>query len=283
MDMERTIDNEQVTLWNGSAGRAWVETQELLDQMFKPLEDVLVEALLGGSARDVLDIGCGTGSTTLAAARALPNGQCVGIDISEPMITAARARAGRECTPATFIHDNAQTHAFEPASVDAFISRFGVMFFDDNLLAFSNLRHAARDNAHLRFIVWRDPAENPFMTTAERAAAPLLDVPTRQTDAPGQFAFADRSKVHRILKDSGWAEIDVRPLDVVCVFPESGLIHYLTRLGPLARLLDGAEEQLRNHVIETARAAFNSYVHGSEVRFIAACWQIDARARSAST
>lgn len=48
------------------------------------------------------------------------------------------------------------------------------------------------------------------MTTAERAAAPLLpNIPIRQPDAPGQFAFADRRRVHRVLEQSGWAEIDI--------------------------------------------------------------------------
>ncbi|MBA5760646.1 SAM-dependent methyltransferase, partial [Escherichia coli] len=67
-----------------------------------------------------------------------------------------------------------QTHAFEPASVDLIVSRLGVMFFDDPVRAFANLRHAARPDARMQFVAWRGPAENPFMTTAERVAAPLL-------------------------------------------------------------------------------------------------------------
>ena len=63
------------------------------------------------------------------------------------------------------------------------------------------------------------------MTTAERAAAPLLpDLPARRPDAPGQFAFADRDRVRRILEESGWAEIDIRPIDVACTLPEKELV-----------------------------------------------------------
>lgn len=279
MNTDPDID-EQAALWNGASGRAWVEAQELLDRMFKPFEDLLVESVVAGSAGRVLDVGCGTGSTTLAAARSLgANSRCTGIDISEPMIAAARARAERECTPATFIRDDAQIHAFEPASCDTIISRFGVMFFGDCVRAFANLRHAASNGAHLRFIAWRDAAENPFMTTAERAAAPLLtNLPARRADAPGQFAFADRDRVHRILEESGWAEIDSRPIDIACVFPESELVPYLTRFGPLGRVLDQAQAQIRNQVVEAVRLAFGPYVHGSEVRFIAACWVVSARA-----
>ena len=96
----------------------------------------------------MLDVGCGTGSTTLAVARQLgANGDSIGIDISEPMIAAARARAEREAAPARFICADAQEHAFEPASFDMIISRFGVMFFDDPVRAFANLRRACERTA----------------------------------------------------------------------------------------------------------------------------------------
>jgi len=176
MIVESRADDEQTRLWNGSAGRAWVETQEVLDQMFKPFENLLMEAVLAGRGGRLLDIGCGTGSTTLAAARLLgAKGHCIGIDISDPMIAAARAHAGREGTSARFIRANAQIHPFEPASFDMIISRFGVMFFDEPVRAFANLRRAARDEAGLRFIAWRSAAENPFMTTAERAVVSLAN------------------------------------------------------------------------------------------------------------
>jgi SAM-dependent methyltransferase len=284
MDVARQTDDEQTTLWNGLSGRAWVETQELIDQMFKPIEDLLVEAVSTGSGGRVLDVGCGTGGTTLAVARLLGSkGRCIGIDISDPMIDAARARAERDGTPAGFVRANAQIHAFEPASFDMIISRFGVMFFDDPVRAFANLRRAARDDSEFRFVAWRGPEENPFMTTAERAAAPLLpNIPARRPDAPGQFAFADRRRVYTILEDSGWAGIDIRPIDVACTLPEKELLRSLTRLGPLGRVLHEADDRTRAQVIETVLAAFDAYVHGAEVRFTAACWMVAARAPSAS-
>jgi hypothetical protein len=122
------------------------------------------------------------------------------------------------------------------------------------------------------------------MTTAERAAAPLLpNIPAREPDGPGQFAFADQKRVHRILKESGWTHVDVRAIDVACTFPEKALVPYLSRLGPLGRILEGADEQLRNQVLSTVRAASDPYVHGTEVRFTAACWLVSARAPGAST
>jgi SAM-dependent methyltransferase len=284
MDVTHQTYDEQEALWNGRAGRAWVDAQEVLDQMFKRFEDLLVEAVFAGPGGRVLDVGCGTGSTTLAIARLVgAKGHCIGIDISEPMIAAARARAERDSTPASFIRADAQSHAFEPASFDMIISRLGVMFFDDPVRAFANLRRAATDDAELRFIAWRSAAENPFMTTAERAAAPFLpNIPARRPDAPGQFAFANQRRVYWILEESGWTEIDIRPIDIACTFPEKQLVRYLTRLGPLGVVLHEADDRTRARVIETVRAAFDPYVHGTDVRFTAACWMVGARARSAS-
>ena len=137
----------------------------------------------------------------------------------------------------------------------------------------------AAPGAAMYTIVWRGAADNPFMTTAERAAAPFLpEIPPRRPDEPGQFAFANRDRVHSILEKSGWSQIDVRPLDVVCTLPERELEPYISRLGPLARVLPQVDEAKRAPIIDAVRAAFDPFVHGAEVRFTAACWQVHARA-----
>lgn len=277
---ETIVNEEQTTLWNGLAANAWIETRELIDQLFKPMEALLVEAAPEGSKCSVLDVGCGTGATTLAAARRIDaGGRALGVDISKPMIEVARERARQEGSLATFVCGDAQHHAFEAQSFDVILSRFGVMFFDDTALAFANLRRAARVGAKLRLLVWRGPEENPFMTAAEQAAAPLLpSIPARCPDAPGQFALASPLRVQRCLGESGWIGVDVRPVDFECAFPESELVPYFTRFGPLARVLHEADAGTRSQIIEAVRRAFEPYVSGAEVRFTAACWLVGARA-----
>src|SRR5262249_14281923 len=109
MDITSEMRNEQEKLWNGLAGRGWVDAQAFLDRVFQPFEDLLVDAVISGSRHQILDIGCGTGSTTVAVARRLgAQGRCVGVDISGPMIDAARARAEREGAPAEFVRASAQ-------------------------------------------------------------------------------------------------------------------------------------------------------------------------------
>ncbi|MET0286806.1 MAG: class I SAM-dependent methyltransferase [Polyangiales bacterium] len=264
------MNDDQVALWNGRAGQSWTDGQQLLDAMYLPFEQELVDAATSEGAKRVLDVGCGTGATTLAVAR-LPGVHCTGVDVSRPMLELARRRG--EGTRASFVEGDAQSHAFQ--GFDLIVSRFGVMFFADPVRAFTNLRAAG---SALHVITWRAHGENAFMLEAERAAAPLLpQLPARDLNGPGQFGLADPERTRDILRQSGWSEIDVEPLDVLCTFPASELLRYLTRLGPLGVMLPDLDEALRERVLETVLRAFEPYVFGDEVRFLAACWTVRAR------
>jgi SAM-dependent methyltransferase len=278
MQAARQTNDEQATLWNGAAGHAWVEMQALLDRVMQPFETLLTEAVAARKPGRLLDIGCGTGATTIAAAKTMGTGACVGIDVSAPMLALARARAEREGARATFVRADAQTHRFDPPAFDRIISRFGVMFFDNPVAAFANLRRAATEDAELRFLSWRGPAENPFMLVAERAAAPFLPaLPPRDPEAPGQFMFADARRVERILSDGGWTDVVIEPVDVECRFPADQLVPWFTQLGPLGRVLHGADAETRNRIIDAVRPAYDAFVHGDEVGFNAAAWLVVAR------
>ena len=62
MNTTHDTASEQTALWNGAAGRAWVEAQQVLYRLFTPFEDLLVAAVRAASSHSVLDVGCGTGA-----------------------------------------------------------------------------------------------------------------------------------------------------------------------------------------------------------------------------
>lgn len=266
--------------WNGPAGQAWVDARPIMDALFAGLQARLVRTAVERGARDVLDVGCGTGTTTMAIAEALPAGGTVtGADISATMLADATARAAAAGSRARFVVADAQTHPFETGAFDLVVSRFGVMFFDDPVAAFTNLHRATRAGGSCLLLAWRPPTDNAFMTAAERAAAPLLpDLPPRKTSGPGQFAFGDAAYVRDVLTRAGWHDVAIAPLDEACAFPAALLDRYVTGVGPVGLALRDADDDTRARVLAAAREALAPYVHGDEVRFTAACWQITARA-----
>ncbi|NBW11088.1 MAG: class I SAM-dependent methyltransferase [Caulobacteraceae bacterium] len=268
-----TVPMPSPTLWNTRGGSAWVDLQPMLDAMFQPFEALLAEAIPEG-ARRVLDVGCGAGATTLALAKRLGDGgTCTGLDVSEALVDLARRRAEAEgVAGARFVVGDGQRHDFGDARFDAVVSRFGVMFFDDPETAFARLRAATGDGAAMTLIVWRGPEDNPFMTAAERAAAPLLpELKPIDTDGPGQFGFADPERVRSLLRPS-WGEVEIQPLDVDCTITAADLETYAVRMGRVAHLLPDLEPERRDAVIAAVRDGFAPFVTGDTTGFTAACW-----------
>jgi SAM-dependent methyltransferase len=272
-----TANLEQATMWNEGSGRAWVEMQRVLDGVLEPVVAPMLDEAFPGEGKRVLDIGCGAGATTLAMAQRLgPSGQCVGVDISAPLVEVARARAAANTS---FVVADAQTYAFEPATFDAVISRFGVMFFDDPVAAFANIRRATRRDGRLAVVTWRSPAENPFMTHAARVAGPLLPnpLPTPDPDKPGMFSLADPDRARRILAAAGWRDIDLQPLDAECTIAESDMLTYMTKLGPIGGALRTADDATRARVTDVLTHAFDDYLRDGAAHFTSACWLVRAR------
>jgi len=268
-------NTQQAALWNDVSGKAWVEMQPILDGVLAPFERLVVDAGYPGEGGKVLDIGCGAGATTLAMARRVGNdGRCLGLDISRPLVALATERARlEEVANTSFEVGDAQAYAFESGCFDTVISRFGVMFFDDPVAAFMNIRQAARRGGKLAFVAWRSPVENDFMTTAARAAAPFLPpAPLPDPEAPGQFAFADGARVKRILEASGWSSIKIEQADVPCQIAEGDLMRYATRLGPVGAALRQVDQVTAEKITTVLPAAFAPFMEDGKARFNAACW-----------
>ncbi len=269
--MTSEVNTEQAAWWN-TAGRGWAQVQDIVGMVLMPFQDLLVEAALRRPREKVLDVGCGTGDVTRAIAGAT-GADCVGVDISESMLTAAREHGvGR------FVLADAQVHAFEER-FDLVVSRFGVMFFDDPVAAFRNLLRAATPGGELCFVTWRARDENPFMITAARIAASLVPgAPVPDPDAPGPFSLADADKTRGILERGGWGGVEIRPVDRDCPMPEELLVPYLSNMGPVAHALREADESERARMLGSVRGAFDEFVRDGEVRIPGRVWLVTASA-----
>ncbi len=220
--------------WNGESGRNWVERQDQFDASNATWADLLLATAAPAAGERVLDVGCGCGATTLAAARGVgPGGQAVGADLSEPMLGVARGRAERAGVPNTaFAVADAQTDDLAALGgdgrglpYDLAISRFGVMFFDDPPAAFANVAAAVRPGGRLTFVCWGPLAHQEWLTVPLGAAAPVLGVTPGEGGPPPMLSLADADDVTGLLRKSGWAEVTTaledRPMPVGGAAPSS--------------------------------------------------------------
>jgi SAM-dependent methyltransferase len=280
-DKEATMTPQESLAWNARRGDAWTDLQPLLDGLFSPFEAVLTDAVISSGVCDVLDIGCGTGATTLAfGTRLAPLGSCTGIDISRPMLDLAQSRAtAAGLGNVRFVEGDAQCFDFPRHAFDAVTSRFGIMFFKDPVRAFANIRRAVRPNGVLTCVAWRSETDNPFMVTGELATGSLVQWPERAAPTtPGQFAFADAAHVERILGAAGWCTIEISPINVPCSLPKADLAVYARRMGRVGMVLPDLDQALQEKVESALDDAFASFVTADVARFDSACWLIRAHA-----
>jgi SAM-dependent methyltransferase len=236
-------------------------------------------ALAPHPGESILDIGCGGGETALDLARAVaPGGTVVGIDLSAAALAVAR-RAAKGCERARFIEADAQVFPFEPGSFDAAFSRFGVMFFADPIVAFSNIRRSLRPNGRLAFVCWRALEENPLDILPLRAAsAHLPPQPAHEPDAPGPFAFADPDRVRCILESAGFGKIEIAArTEQVGSGDLDTMLAVCSRVGALGKILRENPE-LRATVLPAVRSALAAHDGPDGVRLNAGTWVVTARA-----
>ena len=182
-------NSDQAEFWSSDAGRTWVAEQTSMDAVLQPvLDGVLARADLQ-TGQSVLDIGCGTGISSIeAAVRVGTSGRVLGADISPTMLERATARA-RDLSNVQFLKADAAAHTFEQGAFDCLISRFGVMFFSDPVGAFHNIALGLKPGARLTMAAWGQIPNNPWFTLPAQAAKAVVGAPPAvDPDEPGPFA-----------------------------------------------------------------------------------------------
>jgi SAM-dependent methyltransferase len=201
--------------WSGPTAQFWADHDDRYDALLARPGATLLAAAAPSPGEQVLDVGCGCGSTTLPAARlvAPDGGRATGVDISRHMIDKARSRARESGVGnARFRVDDAQTADLGRAAFDLVISRFGVMFFADHLAAFVNLRAAARPGGRLAFVCWAERIHNEHWTLAFDALAPHLGLARPSNRPEGPFALADPVHLRALLTRAGWVDVEIDEL-----------------------------------------------------------------------
>ena len=276
---EATTASEQATFWNEDGGRRWAAHSDATDARLAPLSDHLLARIGARPGERILDIGCGTGTTSAALSAAVaPGGRVTALDVSRVILDVAIQR--HTGTPnLEFLLADAGTHAFAPDGFDVLASRLGVMFFHDPPTAFTNLRRALGPGGRLCFLCWRRLDENPWMGLAARAAFTVLPKPPRPAPGtPGPFAFADTQRVSDILATAGFVDVGFeavdRPVDLGSL---EQAMAWLTSMGPAAGPLREADDANRARAEAAMRDALGAAMTDGRVVLAGAAWVVTAK------
>jgi SAM-dependent methyltransferase len=233
------MNEKQIAYWNQIAGPKWVAMQSAMESRLAPVNALLLAQAAPRPGDRVLEIGCGTGTTTALLAKAVgPTGHVLALDVSRPMLDAAAIELAAYSN-VTLAEADAATHPFEPI-YDLVVSRFGVMFFEDPVAAFINLRTALTHGGRLCCAAWAPVDQNPHWAVTLHVAIDHLGPPKpRRPHAPGPLAFDDAAYVTSLLTQAGFADPAVQPiafhLQGESLAREADIA---TKIGPSGALLD---------------------------------------------
>ncbi|GIE91068.1 class I SAM-dependent methyltransferase [Actinoplanes regularis] len=262
----------------------WVNQADRHDEIARPLGAVAIDWLRPQPGERVLDVGCGCGGTTAEIARAVaPSGSAVGLDLAEAMVATARDRfTGPGGAGPQFVAGDIETlDAVPGAPFDAVYSRMTLMLLADPVAGLATVRRSMRAGARLAATVFRDGRANPWLPAAMLGAAahlgPLPPLPIG--DEPGPFAFADATRVTRVLTAAGFADIGIHPYDVALNAPDDpeAVTEWLIEIGPAGAAYRDAEPTIQGQArAGSARLLERFRTAGTGYRLPTGLWLITA-------
>lgn len=263
---------EQAEFWATRAS-SWMSLESHHEEVIGEAGRMAMDRLDLRPGQLVIDLGCGTGQTTVELARRVtPGGRVVGVDITAALLDRAREHA-REAgvDNIEFQHGDVQSSDIGRSRFDRAFSRFGVMFFADPVAAFANVHDALKPGGVLSFACWQAVTSNEWMLVPAIAAVSALGAAPEMPapDAPGPFSLCDTDRTRAILEKAGFTGVDIKNHSDVMSMPEDTIpvwVDSALRVGMVQRMLEGADagttERVRAAIDEAMRSRLQ---HGEAV------------------
>lgn len=285
-DTPQSHADESARYWNEEGGRTWVAYIDQIETLNAPLSNRSLERAMPQASEVVLDVGCGGGATSrYLAERVGSSGRVLGVDISSTILAVAKERSGY-MPHLRFEVGDAQTMNLGEDAFDLIYSRFGVMFFQDVIAAFTNLHRALKPTGRLMFLAWRTAAENPWMQRPATAVqeifppAPSFDSGVSDPHAPGPFSLSESERIHQVLQSAGFTDVQVEPLDehMRMGSADEAMSLILGIMGPSADQMSLATHAQVTTLQDSIRSIVAHYETANGVAMPCAAWMVSAYA-----
>jgi SAM-dependent methyltransferase len=287
MESVAASNREATEAWSGPLFDRFVRYRDLVADGLGAHGEKAMEAHPPAHGGRVLDIGCGFGDTTQRLAGLVgPDGEAVGVDVSEPFIAVAREEAeAAGAERVSFAVADVQVGELGEGFDYAF-SRMGIMFFANPVQAFRNIRKALAPGGRLCAVVWRRKLDNDWMFRAEQVVEEYLDRP-EETDeptcGPGPFSMANADTVSEQLTIAGFGQISLQRCDLPIKIGADldHAVEFNMALGPageVLRLWGDRVEEIRPKIARELREALAEFEGTDGVIAPASTWIIGATA-----
>ena len=132
-------------------------------------------------------------------------------DISSNILefAAEEARAAGLGNVATRVMDG-ESLEVEDESVDAVISRVGLIYFPDQQRALAEMRRALREGGRVSAIVYSTPERNQFFSIPVSIIRRRAGLPAPAPGLPGPFSLGQPGVLEAAYEDAGFQDAEVR-------------------------------------------------------------------------
>ena len=275
---------EQSEFWERRAAD-WIAGTQYTDIVTGSFGVDALERLALAPGQRVIDIGCGTGATTVELARrVVPAGEALGIDISPTLVAASKATASNASVDnISFRVADAQVDSLGDRDVDAVYSRFGVMFFADPVAAFANIRNALRPDGEIGFACWQSVFDNEWMLVPGGAAMSVTGTPPPMPGPgePGPFSLADADHLASVLTDAGFRDVEITSALHPVSLPAAQLDLLASssqQVGAVREVLKTADVETTSRIEGAIRDALSARIQDGVISLSAAAHIVHARA-----
>ena len=212
----------------------------------------------------VLDIACGTGLVSFAAARAVgPEGQVLGTDLSQRMIEASERRARDSgLSNCSFLRMDAENLTVPDASFDVALCGLGLMYVPDPERALREMRRVLRPGGRVSVAVWGERRNCGWSAVFE-----IVDAEVESEVCPLFFRLGQQDTLARCCSDAAFEGVKHRRITTTLVYADADeACEAVFVAGPVALAWSRFDDEVRARARARYLEAISSWRHGEGYR-----------------